>query len=183
MTFRRPVLNFFVTLHLALAGPALAQTDTLDSLFDKLAEAEPEEAGRIEGQIAAQWSKSGSAAMDLLLRRGEDALEAGDFKLAAEHFTAAIDHAPDFAEAYNGRATAYYLQGLIGPSLDDLRRTLDLNPRHFAAMRGLAILLEELGRPEDALEVYGEIRALHPHLDGVEAAMDRLELELTGQTL
>jgi len=91
-------------------------------------------------QIAAIWENSGSPARDLLLQRGKDALEDGDAEAALDHFSALIDHAPDFAAGYNGRATAYFLLGLYGPSLNDLRQTLVLEPRHFGAMRGLAVI-------------------------------------------
>ena len=61
--------------------------------------------------------------MDLLLTRGRDALEAGETVLAIRHFTALIDHAPEFAEGYNGRATAYFQMGRYGLSLEDIRMT------------------------------------------------------------
>ena len=110
--------------------------ETLDEMFEALAVAGPEEAQRIEDRIVTAWSKSGSASMDLLLQRGSDALDAGEYQAAVEHFTAAIDHSPDFAEAYHGRATAYYLLDYYGPALDDLRQALVLEPRHFGALRG-----------------------------------------------
>lgn len=162
---------------------AQAQTAELDSLFAELAEAGPDDAGRIETEIVNVWSRSGSAAIDLLLRRGEDALEEGDLAAAIDHFTALIDHDPSFAEGYNGRATSYYLTGRIGPAIDDLRTTLRLNPRHFGALRSLAILLEEMENPEAALEVYAEVLALNPHAEGVADAVTRLEIQLDGQTL
>ncbi len=153
-------------------------------LFEQLAEAETEDAGhRIEQVIISEWSKSGSAAIDLLLSRGQEALNAGEAVLAAEHFTAAIDHDPTFAEAWHGRATAYYLSGQIGPALDDLRQTLILNPQHFGAMEGFAIMLEEMERPEDALDVWRQIRAIHPTHAGANEAIARLELALGGRTL
>lgn len=153
-------------------------------LFTQLAEAETEDAGhRIEQVIITEWSKSGSAAIDLLLSRGQEALNAGEAVLAAEHFTAAIDHDPTFAEAWHGRATAYYLSGQIGPALDDLRQTLILNPQHFGAMEGFAIMLEEMERPEDALDVWRQIHAIHPTHAGANEAIARLELALGGRTL
>ena len=57
--------------------------------------------------------------------------------VAIEHFTALIDHAPDFAEGWNARATAYYQTGDFGPSIADIGQVLTLNPRHFGALVGL----------------------------------------------
>ncbi len=186
MTKRRSVINPFVAafvLALACGGGVQAQTAELDALFDRLAEAGPDETSQIQGQIAAQWSRSGSPAMDLLLRRGADAMEAGETALAIQHLSALIDHAPDFAEGYNERATAYYTAGQVGPALADIQTTLRLNPRHFGAMSGLAVILEELDRPEDALEVYARILEIAPHAEGVTDAMDRLSVKLDGLAL
>jgi len=172
-----------VWISILAVGPAQAQSDRIEELFDELQQVEPERVMRIEEQIWTEWSKSGSPAMDLLLRRGEEALEAGKPELAADHLTALIDHAPDFAEGYHARATAYYGLGLIGPALDDLRQTLVLEPRHFGAMAGFAVILEEVGRPEDALAVWREVEKITPNNPDVRMQLERLELELEGRAL
>lgn len=156
---------------------------SLDELFSDLGSADAQSQPRIEGQIMTEWEKSGSAAMDLLLRRGKDALDDGAPEIAVEHFTALVDHAPDFAEAYHSRAISYYLLGLVGPALDDLRQTLVLNPRHFGAMRGLGVIFEDFGKPEQALEAYRAVLALNPASPDVNEAVKRLELQLEGQAL
>jgi tetratricopeptide (TPR) repeat protein len=164
--------------------PAVADAAKMEDLFRQLATAENADAGqRVEQAIIAEWSKSGSAAIDLLLDRGQEALNAGDAVLAAEHFTAAIDHDPAFAEGWHGRATAYYLTGQIGPALDDLRQVLVLNPMHFGAMEGFAIMLEEMERPEQALEVWRQLHEIHPTDAAAGEAIARLELALGGRTL
>jgi tetratricopeptide (TPR) repeat protein len=161
----------------------LAQETTLDELYQELREADEATQPRVEQRIIAQWGKSGSAAMDLLLRRGNDALEEGQPEVAVEHFTALVDHAPEFAEGYYGRASSYYLMGLTGPALNDIRRALVLNPRHFEAMRGLAAIMEELNRPQDALELYNMILEINPQSAEVLEAVDRLKLQVEGQAL
>lgn len=156
----------------------------LARLYSELATAlDADSADRIADQITAEWSKSGSPAIDLLLRRGEEALESGEFVVAANHFTAAIDHDPTFAEAWHSRAAAYYQAGLIGPALDDLRETLVLNPHHFAAMNGVGVILEELGQTEEALAAYRQVQAIHPQEPDVTGAIERLETALQGVTL
>jgi tetratricopeptide (TPR) repeat protein len=167
------LLPFFLTCALALAE----DTAKLDGLFDRLKTAGVDEAGRIETEIWIEWSKSGSPAIDLLLQRGRDALALGDSQQAIEHFTAIIDHDPAFAEGWNARATAYYQAGEFGPSVADIARVLDLNPRHFGALSGLAAILEESGKPERALEVYKAALAIHPHLQGAADAVERLETQ------
>lgn len=155
----------------------------MDELYQQLLEADEQSYARIESQIMAQWERSGSAAMDLLLRRGKEALEDGQPDVAVEHFSALVDHAPEFAEGYYGRASSYYLLGLVGPALDDIQQTLRLNPRHFEAMRGLANIMQELERQEDALELYELILTINPQSDEAKLAVEYLTLQLEGQTL
>ena len=166
-----------------LCAPALGQTAKLDDLFTKLKAADTQGAGRIEQEIWIEWSKSGSAAMDLLLDRGRKAMAAGDMPTAVEHLTALIDHAPGFAEGWNARATAYYQSGQIGPALADIGHTLQLNPRHFGALSGLAMIFEEIDRPEQALEVWKAVQAINPNADGVADAIARIETDLQGRAL
>ena len=168
---------------LAFALPAGAQSTKLDDLFAELKEADARGATRIEREIWNEWSKSGSPAMDLLLQRGRDAMESGDAAAAIEHFTALTDHAPDFAEGWNARATAYFTVGELGPSVNDIARTLTLNPRHFGALSGLGMIFEQLEQPEKALEAYRAALAIHPHLQGVIQSIERLEAATAGQDL
>ena len=176
--------KYIVTaLCVTVAAWAPASADTLDDLFADLAQADETTAPRIERQITAEWEKSGSASFDLLMRRGKEALADGDPEAALDHFSALVDHAPDFGAAYGGRSAAYYALGLTGPALDDLRQSLVLNPRNFDAMRGVAVILENLERPADALEVYQTILDLHPSQPEARAATARLKLQLEGQAI
>lgn len=153
-------------------------------LLRQLAEAgNPHAAMLIESELKGLWSRSGSAAVDLLWRRGRDALQAGAPDQAIEHFTAAIDWAPGFAEAYVARAGAYYLTNRAGPAIDDLRQALVLNPAHWEALGGFAVLLEEMGREADALEVWAQVHEMHPQNPEAKASVDRLRLLLEGRTL
>jgi tetratricopeptide (TPR) repeat protein len=176
------ILNCAVAA-LLLAMPAKAEENELDALFEGLKGADAETAVQIENRIYALWSESGSPSMDLLLERGRKALEAGDSTLAIGHFSALIDHAPDFAEGYNGRATAYFQEGKFGLALEDIRRTLELNPRHFGALTGLALILEELGSPEDALAAWREVEKIYPAREGLADSVKRLERQVEGETL
>ena len=160
---------------------AQAQDGEIDALLEGLKTADPAAASQIEGRIQAIWSKSGSDAMDLLLERGLAAMSEGDMKSAVYHFSALIDHAPDFAEGYNARATAYFQDQKYGLALEDIRRTLALNPRHFGAMSGLAIIFEEIGQTEGALEAWREVERLHPNREGLQESIQRLENNLDGR--
>lgn len=101
---RRAVAAFALGVGISLPAGA----DELDPLFERLRSVEPADYRPIEDKIWREWSKSGSPAMDLLLDRGRDAMEAGDYVKAIEHLTALTDHAPEFAQGFHLRATAYY---------------------------------------------------------------------------
>jgi tetratricopeptide (TPR) repeat protein len=157
--------------------------DPLAGLYARLADPDNAQWQLALSDILREWSKSGSPAMDLLLKRGRDAMEAGNMAVAIQHLTALTDHAPDFAEGWNARATAYYLAGQFGPSVEDIARTLMLNPNHFGALGGLGMILEETGKTEAALRAYRASLAIHPHQDGIKAAIERLEAATAGTEL
>ncbi|MDO8884738.1 MAG: tetratricopeptide repeat protein [Pseudotabrizicola sp.] len=179
--FLNPIVAALSAVFL-LTATAFAD-EPLDGLFDKLKSADSRAAARLEREIWNEWSKSGSAAMDLLLQRGRDALAAGNPAEAIDHLTALTDHAPDFAEGWNARATAYYQARQFGPSVSDIARTLTLNPRHFGAMAGLGAIYEELNNPQKALDIYRAALAIHPNLRGVSESAKRLEAKVAGTDL
>ena len=179
------VMAFCVRLSLAAiaAFPAFAGTGGLERYFEELADPAYEGWSRAESDIRRAWSRSGSPVMDLLLKRGQEALDAGDTEAAIEHLTALTDHAPDFPEGWNARATAYFMAGLYGPSAADIGRVLALEPRHWGALAGLGTILEEMGDKEGALKAYRASFALNPHQEDVKDAIARIERALEGTAL
>ncbi|MEM8957437.1 MAG: tetratricopeptide repeat protein [Pseudomonadota bacterium] len=177
------VLLVAAAFPVALTAQGLAEQADIEELYDRLQDPDLSNWEAVEEDIWAAWARSGSQSIDLLLKRGQDALEEDDMQAAIEHFTAAIDHAPGFAEAYNGRATAFFQMERFGQSLSDIEMTLALNPRHFGALTGLALILEELDQPEDALSAYRAVAAIHPHRPNVKDAIERLEAKLEGRAI
>lgn len=163
--------------------PAQGQQASVEELFDQLKTAEPEQLERIEKRIINAWSQSGSAAMDLLLKRGRDALEVRKFDVAIDHFTALTDHAPAFAEGWHGLALAYFNTERLGLALDALERTLALNPQHFGAIRGLGAVMEQVGHPDLAHRAYTQLLDILPNDADVQEALKRLSPQITGTTL
>ncbi len=152
-------------------------------LLQRLATADTAEAKRLDRQLQAIWSKSGSASMDLLLQRGRDALEADEASVAIEHLTALTDHAPEFAEGFHTRATAYFRAGLYGPALADLGRALELNPNNYNAIYGLGVMLESLGEDKRAFAAYERVLALNPHHEEAAQGEERLRVGVEGTSL
>ncbi|MEM8731387.1 MAG: tetratricopeptide repeat protein [Pseudomonadota bacterium] len=171
------------------AEVAVPETTELDRdaeealLLNRLAAADPAEALRVDRELQALWRKSGSAAMDLLFSRAREALEEEDLRAAIEHLTALTDHAPDFAEGWHARATAYYRADLYGPAVADLERALALNPNNYRAIYGLGTILETFGDEQRAYEAYLRAQAIHPHFEDVGEALERLGPDVAGTSL
>lgn len=159
------------------------QSDPSGELLQQLRDADPKDAKKIEREIDLVWRRSGSASMDLLLSRGQDALEAGEVTTAIGHFSALIDHAPEFAEGWHRRATAFYRQEEYGLAVADLGHTLALNPNHFNAMYGLAVIFETLDKIDQAFEVYTKVLELYPTHERAMKATERLRNKVSGKTI
>ncbi len=182
--FHNRVVAALLAAFLAASPVFAVDAAKVDDLLTRLTAAkDADEAARIEAELRIEWTKSGSPTIDLLARRGDEALELGDAQAAIEHFTALIDHAPDHLAAYDSRAAAYYMAGEVGPALADLAHVLQHEPRHFGALTGLALILEESDQPEKALAAYRAAAAIHPFLAEVNDAIARLEKSLEGQEL
>jgi len=155
----------------------------LDTLFSRLAQKDSPDWLSVQNEIWAQWSRSGSPAMDLLLRRAESAMENGQFELALRFLDDLVRLAPDFAEGWNKRATVYFLLGEYGRSVADIQRTLALEQRHFGALSGLGMILERLGDKKGAMRAYRRGLEVHPNLPGAAEGVERLSPDVDGREL
>lgn len=167
---------------LLTAAPLAAQSpEEMDSLFSELSSQQGDGWMRAQSDIERAWSRSGSAALDLLLMRGEAALDAGDVPAAIGHLTALTENAPGFAAGWAARAVAFQLAGETGPALADLAQALRLEPRHWPSVTLLATILEEMGETDRALAAYRESLAINPHQEEAEDGVARLMAEGQGQ--
>lgn len=161
------------------------QTDAaLPPLFDRLAQPGLTEqaARRLELEIWVLWGRSGSPTVDLLMGRGKQFGDSPqELSQAIALFDAAVALAPEFAEAWNKRATAHYLLGDYDASIRDIEQTLRLEPRHFGALSGLGIIMVELGEAEKALRAFRLALEINPHLSDITEEVRRLEKDVEGQ--
>jgi Flp pilus assembly protein TadD len=121
--------------------------------------------------------------MDLLLARAAKAMEEDNFDLALRFLNDLVRLAPDFAEAWNKRATVLFLKGDYGNSIADIQRTLALEPRHFGAISGLGIILERLGDKQGAMRAFRRGLEINPNMPGAKDAVERLSPEVDGRSL
>ena len=160
------------------------KTQNLDRLFEALKVAPDDESAKyIENRIWAIWLASGSDTANLLMGRVKTAMEAKDFELAIRLLNAIIDMRPNFIEAWNRRATLYYMKKDFTRAIGDIREVLAREPRHFGALAGLGIILQEFGDDKRALDAFRRALAIHPHLERIPELVKRLVDKVDGREL
>lgn len=155
-----------------------------DNLYALLATAEdPKVAERIAKRIQQIWRVPGSATVALLIDRANRKIKAKQPDVAQKLLDAAVELAPDFAEAWHRRAFLNFERGNVRNAVGDLRRVLALDPNHYMALRGLASIMQELGNDGAALKAYERLLDVHPHFDGAQKSYDELKRKVDGQQL
>ena len=160
------------------------RTRNLDFLFGAL-KAAPDDsiAKAIEQRIWAQWVISRSDTANLLMTRVKTAIEKHEMDLAIELLDSIVKIKPDYIEAWNRRATLYYLKKDYGRSLADIREVLKREPRHFGALSGLGLILQDIGDDKQALEVYRRALAIYPRLQRIPDVVKTLQEKVEGRDI
>ena len=110
-----------------------------------------------------------------LLTQGSRLMNMGELSKAYQLFTTIIATEPDWFEAWNKRATVLYLMNRYQSSLDDIKITLALEPRHFGALSGQALNYIELKQYEKAIQSYKAAQKIYPLLDSATKMIPELE--------
>ncbi len=166
-----------------LSAPAAAdQNDPrLDDLFAGLkATGDAREAHEIEQMIWFIWSRSPSAGANLMLRQGTGYMNEGKHEAAQANFDAVVELAPEFAEGWNKRATVRYLMGDYQGSIEDIKRTLALEERHFGALSGLGLIYDSLDEKKAAVEAFRAALEINPHMESISDRLKELVEEVEG---
>ena len=167
------VLGLLGSPVLAADDSAVGREDQLDRLFAQLREADANPA-QVEFKIWTLWGQSSSAMADVLLNQGAVAMGAGEFAAAEKVLNSVVSAFPDYAEAYNKRATLYFMMQRNSDSLADIEKTLDLEPRHFGALSGRGMILRAQGKNSEAMAAFKSALRLNPHMPGAKAAVVEL---------
>ena len=154
-------------------------TVTLDTLFAELEKATSlAEAQRVERIIWAKWHWHKIPRLSQKLRLGTTYLQENNFKKALYIFDNLIKEAPAFSEAYNKRATTYFLMKKYDKSLMDIKATLTLEPRHFGALSGMGLIFMTRGDFQRALLAFTAVLKIYPFSISAAANMKIIEREL-----
>lgn len=179
--FRAVLLTLLITMAPSWGTTGWAnQNDTrLDSLFSQLQiTGSGQKARTIEKFIWKIWLESGDESLDQLMAGGVKAMGGGNYEGALVAFNSIIESAPNFAEGWNKRATLYWLMGNFEKSVEDINRTLSLEPRHFGALSGLAMIRESQERPLDALQAFKRALEIYPAMPNAAERIRKLNRQL-----
>jgi tetratricopeptide (TPR) repeat protein len=160
------------------------RTKGLDFLFGAL-KAAPDEASakHVEARIWAIWMQTPSDTAALLMIRAKAAMDAQQADVALKLLDAVIKLRPDYTEAWNRRATLYYLKNDYMRSLADIQQVLAREPRHFGALAGLGMIMQEIGDDKRALEAFRKALAVNPHLEKVPELVKSLTEKVEGRDI
>jgi len=164
------------------SDPQKGRQKVLDDLFDRLAKAQDDrEAKGVSGAIERVWMHSGSDTADLLMGRAMQALKRKDYALSQELLNAVVEIEPDWAEAWNKRATVRYLADDAMGSMQDIARVIKLEPRHFGALSGMGFILQRGGFDKGALAAFRKALEISPQQEEIRRLVEKLTLSVEGQ--
>lgn len=166
-------------------SPARAdQSDPrLDMLFEQLQAADAETAVAIDAEIWRIWSRSGDQRLDAIMREGVIAMQQRNWEKAEAAFTTLVVEAPYFAEAWNKRATLYYLMGRLEDSIRDCAKVLSLEPRHYGTLSGLGLIHAALGDAAKAVEWLERALEVNPHMADVKTNLESIREQMKGRRI
>lgn len=156
----------------------------LDALFGQLHVARSSfEAGMLEQMIWEVWIEHEDPQVQRQMRSAADFMSAQEYGSALALLDTVVEQVPDYAEGWNRRATVRFLAADYKGSVEDIDRTLALEPRHFGALSGLGQIRMIQQRPEEALEAFERALEVNPHMRSVRTIRDRLKLGLQQQAI
>jgi tetratricopeptide (TPR) repeat protein len=164
--------------------PKADKTRGLDFLFGAL-KAAPDEASakHVEARIWALWLQTPSDTAALLMMRAKAAMDAQQMDVALKLLDAVVKLRPDYVEGWNRRATLYYLKNDYTHSLEDIEQVLVREPRHFGALAGLGMIMQDIGDEKRALDAFRKALAVNPHLDKVPELVKSLSEKVEGRDI
>jgi tetratricopeptide (TPR) repeat protein len=160
------------------------RTRGLDFLFGALKAAPDEDSARhVEARIWALWLQTPSDTAALLMVRAKAAVDAQNVDVAIKLLDTVIKLRPDYVEAWNRRATLYYLKNDYVRSLEDLQQVLIREPRHFGALAGIGMIMQDMGDNKRALDAFRKALAVDPYLEKVPDIVKQLSEKVEGRDI
>ena len=158
------VISIITVLFLSLSSVKADQNDPrLNNLFKKLNKTEnQQEISNIIKDIWDIWYEVDDPKVIEYFEKGIQAMRIRNYPLAVRFFNNLIEEDPNFAEAWNKRATVYFMMGDFDKSMQDIIKTLELEPRHFGALDGMGLIFIHQGQYQQAIDVYDKMLEIFP---------------------
>ena len=170
------IIAVLILLAYSLASPADQNDPALDGLFERLAiTTSDEEASNITHEIWQRWTANDDPNVSQLMQIGIRALNYSTYRKALQSFDRVIEMAPEFAEGWNKRATLYYHIKEYRRSIDDIKKTLRLEPRHFGAWSGLGLVSIAQENYSGALAAFKKALSINPHIPNIRRYVQKLK--------
>ncbi|MDQ6703921.1 MAG: tetratricopeptide repeat protein [Pseudomonadota bacterium] len=165
-------------------APEAMRKQMLDALFVRLRNAgDRGDAQRIAASIARVWLQYDSDTANLLMQRATVSMQARQYPLALSLFDKLVALEPDWAEAWNQRATTRFLAGDTDGAMADINQVMKLEPRHFGALAGMGMILQGAGLDKSALEIFKKALGIYPLEPNIQKLVEKLTLEIDGQDI
>ncbi len=160
------------------------KTKNLDFLFGALKVAPDDESAKaVEARIWSLWTATNSDTAALLMIRAKLAMDSKDMDVALKLLDAVIKLRPDYIEGWNRRATLYFMKNDYTRSMEDIRQVLIREPRHFGALAGLGMIMQETGDEKHALDAFRKALAINPHLEKIPDLVKSLSEKVEGRDI
>ena len=158
------IISIIIFLLLSITSVKADQNDPrLNNLFKKLNKTEnQQEISDIIKDIWDIWYEIDDPKVIEYFEKGIQAMRIRNYPLAVRFFNNLIEEDPNFAEAWNKRATVYFMMGDFDKSMQDIIKTLELEPRHFGALDGMGLIFIHQGQYQQAIDVYDKMLEIFP---------------------
>ena len=158
------VISIITFLLFSITSVKADQNDPrLNNLFKKLNKTEnQQEISDIIKDIWNIWYEVDDPKVIEYFEKGIQAMRIRNYPLAVRFFNNLIEEDPNFAEAWNKRATVYFMMGDFDKSMQDIIKTLELEPRHFGALDGMGLIFIHQGQYQQAIDVYDKMLEIFP---------------------
>ena len=157
----------------------------IDKLFDQLKNTTKyEESKKIESEIWNLWiTHPTNESLTNLLSDGSFYMSQNNLESAYETFTKTINLDPNWAEAWNKRATVLYLMGKYELSQADINKVLEIENRHFGALSGQGLVQTALKNYQKAIDSYIEVHKVHPNMRSPLIMIEKLQLQIKKESI
>jgi tetratricopeptide (TPR) repeat protein len=145
----------------------IGQMQDTDALVAALKDSDPAVSTTASSALWQIWARANDKAIDQLYQKGVAQMSAGQSLQAISTFSKIISMKPQFAEAWNKRATVYYFVGDLQKSIADCDEVMKRNPNHFGALSGYGQIYVQMGDLDQALRYFEKAYAINPTMLGV----------------